>query len=217
MKKGLWLTLLVVFTFTFGLTVQAKDDGTIKTGIFADEIELSGMSADQALAAIEAYVEELKAVAITLQVADNQVVQTTAGDLGITWENRDLVTKALELGTHGNVIQRYKILKDLEYENYVFDIEFSFDVQAINDILANECTKYNREAVNASLKRENGQFQVVEGQTGYMLDVETSIDNDPEPEHRPNAHPGRHLRPWPLRPHHPRQQAHENSNIGVAN
>ena len=49
-------------------------------------------------------------------------------------------------------------------------------MQAISDILTSECTKYDREAVNVSLKRENGSFQVVEGQTGYVLDVETSID-----------------------------------------
>lgn len=176
MKKGFSVILLMVLTLAFGLTVQAEGDETIKTGVFADEIELSGKTAAEATAAIEAYVEGLKEVEITLLAADDNEVTTTAGDLGITWANPELVTEALELGTHGNVIERYKALKDLEYENKIFDIAFTFDIQAINDILTDKCAKYNREAVNVSLKRENGAFQVVEGQTGYILDIETSID-----------------------------------------
>ena len=176
MKKGFSIILLMVLTLAFGVTVQAEGDETIKTGVFADEIDLSGKTEAEAAAAIESYVEGLKEVEITLLAADNNEVTITAGDLGIAWANRELVAEAMELGTHGNVIERYKILKDLEHENKVFDIAFTFDIQAINDILTNQCAKYNREAVNVSLKRENGAFQVVEGQTGYLLDIETSID-----------------------------------------
>lgn len=176
MKRGFSVVLLMVLSLAFGLTVQAKGDDTVKPGVYAGDIDLSGMTAEQATAAIEAYVENLQVVEITLQAADNNGVQVTAGELGVTWANRELVTEALELGRHGNVIQRYKALKDLEHENKVFEIALGFDIQAINDVLANECAKYDREAVNVSLKRENGEFTIVEGQTGYMLDIETSID-----------------------------------------
>lgn len=168
--------LSLVMLFTFEITAQAKEADTVKTGIFAEEIDLSGLTAAQAAAAIESYVEELQAAEITLLAADNNEVVVTAEDLGITWANRELVEEAMELGTKGNVIQRYKILKDLEHNNQVFRIELGFDIQAINDVLTNECAKYDREAVNVSLKRENGEFQVVEGQIGYLLDIETSID-----------------------------------------
>lgn len=176
MKSGFPVVLLLVLCFAFDLTVQAKGSDTIKTGVYADNIDMSGMTAAEATAAIEAYVEELKAVELTLLAADNNEVKTTVGDLGITWANEELVTEALELGSHGNVIQRYKMLADLEHENKVYDIVFEFDMQAINDLLANECAKYDREAVNVSLKREDGEFHVVEGQTGYLLDIEASID-----------------------------------------
>ena len=176
-KTGLSLVLLLVLTFAFGITAQAKEENTIKTGIYADGIELSGMTAGQAEAAISAYVEELEAVPITLEAGGNNEVEVTAGDLGIQWVNPDLVEEAMELGRHGNVIQRYKALKDLEHENHIFKIEFSFDLQAISDVLTEKCAKYDQKAVNASLKRVDGKFQVVDGQTGYMLDVESSIDS----------------------------------------
>ena len=176
MKKGCYALLLAVMTLMFGMTAQAKTNDTIKSGIYADSVDLSSKTSAEAEAAIDAYVEELKSVEITLLAADNNEVKTTAGDLGITWSNRELVSEALELGTQGNIIERYKMLKDLEHDKYIFTIEFEFDIEAINNILTEEATKFNQEAVNASLKRENGVFTVVDGQTGYVVDVETSID-----------------------------------------
>ncbi len=175
-RKSGMLVLILVSALMFGMTVQAKEQDTIKTGVYAGDIDLSGKSRIEATAAIEGYVNDLAQVEITLQAANNKEVKVTAADLGITWANPDLVEEALELGEQGNIIQRYKALKDLEHENHVYDIELNFDIQAINDIIAGKCTKYDQEAVDVSLKRENGVFTVVDGQIGYVLDVETSID-----------------------------------------
>lgn len=176
MKRGSLGLLLLLLTLTLGMTAQAKSEDTVKTGIFAGEIDLSGMTGEQAAAAVEAYVETLKEVEITLLAAQDQEVKVTAEELGIAWKNPELVTEALEIGKHGNVIERYKILMDLEHKNKVFEIELDFDIQAISSILTEKCAKYDRKAVNVSLKRTNGQFEIVEGHAGYMLDVETSID-----------------------------------------
>lgn len=175
-EAGCLFALVLSCVLLFGLSAQAKGEDTMKKGIFAGDIDLSGMTAGQATAAVEEYVEGLKETEITLLAAADREVVVTAGDFGITWANPELVSDAIEIGKHGNVIERYKVLKDLEHENKVYPIEISFDLQAISDILANKCAKYDVKAVNVALKRENGQFQVIEGQTGYMLDVETSID-----------------------------------------
>ncbi len=157
-----------------GVPAQAASADTMKKGIYADEIELSGMTSGEAVQAIEAYVEELKGVKLTLLAAGDNKVETTAGDLGITWANPELVQEALHIGTTGNVIERYKIMKDLEHENLVYSVAFDFDEAAIRDLLATEGVRYDQDAVNMSLAREDGQFQIIEGQTGYKLDVETS-------------------------------------------
>lgn len=150
---------------------------TVKQGVYAESLDLSGMTGAEALSSVAGYVESLKEVPVTLIAGGGNEVVTTAGALGLAWSNPDLVEEALELGTAGNVIERYKVIKDLEHENIVYDIELSFDISAINDLLAGECSRYDQKAVNASLKRENGTFQIVQGQTGYKLDVESSIDN----------------------------------------
>ena len=169
-------TLSVVMMLGFGTQVNAKEAETIKTGIYAESIDLSNMTAAQANEAIYEYVDSLNDVEITLLAANDQEIVTTAGELGVGWANPDLVEEALHIGTTGNIIRRYKVLKDLEHENKVYSIEFGFDMKAINDILANEGSKYDQKAVDYALTRTGGTFQIVAGQIGYMLDVESSID-----------------------------------------
>ena len=176
MKKGTYAILPLIALLTLGSVSRAANEDTIKNGIFAGEVDLSGMTQIQAKTAVEDYIASFSDVEITLLAAEGNQVTVTAGELGISWANPDLVEEAASIGTRGNVIERYKILKDLEYENKIYPIELSFDLQTISDILTQECTQFDVDAVDASLVRENDQFRVVEGRTGYKLDVETSID-----------------------------------------
>ncbi|HBA49311.1 MAG TPA: hypothetical protein DCZ91_16265 [Lachnospiraceae bacterium] len=180
MKRGIkWAraaVLLLGCMLVFGLRVDAQGAETIKNGIFAGDIDLSGMSTEEATQAVEAYVEGLKGTEITLLAAADTEVVVTAGELGGFWANPELVTQAAEVGSKGNVIERYKLLKDLEEENLVLPVEISFDLQAISDLLLERCVQYDVKAEDATLVRENGEFRVVGGRTGYALDVETSVD-----------------------------------------
>jgi len=158
------------------LTVQAQEEEKIKDGIFISGVEVSGMTKEEATQAVWDYVEELGDVSVTLEAAEGNEVQVAARELGLTWSNLEVVDEAMEIGMHGNVIQRYKIMKDLQHENQIFDLEFDFDIGAIDEVLRNECTQYDQEAIAWNLKRVDGEFVIEEGQIGYRLDVESSID-----------------------------------------
>lgn len=158
------------------LDVQAKEADTMKNGVYAGDISLAGMTAEEANAAIEDYVDSLKDALVTLEGAENQAVTVTAEELGLYWSNPELVSEALTLGTKGNIIQRYKALKDLEYENKVYEIAIDFSMDDINTVLVEKCTVYDRKAIDYQMKHEDGQFIITPGETGYFLDVEMSID-----------------------------------------
>lgn len=177
LRRGCLCAFLFGCALFFGITAQAKDGGTIKKGIYAGNIELSGMTEEEATQAIQGFVDELQGVEITLLAAGDREVVVTAGQLGIAWANPEIVQEAMEVGTHGNVIKRYKVMKDLEHSNLVYKIDISFDLQTISDFLTYNCAQYDIDAVDWSLVREDGEFRIVEGVVGYALDVETSIDN----------------------------------------
>ena len=182
MKKNFVKKIAVLLGITAALALcpakeaAAKSDNTIKAGIYIGDISVAGMTADEARNAVNEYIDSLREVEITLLVTEENSVTVTAGELGVSWGNPEIVDAAAMLGTQGNIVQRYKALKDLEKENKVYAIELDFDIVAINRILADECKQYDTTAVDMGLVLENGVFRVVEGQTGYALDVEDSID-----------------------------------------
>lgn len=179
MSKGFRQGKLLLFTLAmvlcFHIHAYAGED-TIRDGVYAGNIQLSGLTPEEATARIQEYVDGLGDARVVLVAAGDREVTVTAAQLGLEWNNPELVHHAATLGTTGNVIQRYKQIKDLQVENKVYDIELAFDVLAINHILVEQCSQYDQPAINASMIRENDQFVITEGQVGYELDVETSID-----------------------------------------
>ena len=174
--KVLWAACLTAVFWLFPADAHAKGSDTIKPGVYAGDISLADMTAEEAKSQIEAYIASLETVEITLLAADNQSVVVTAGELGVAWANPEILEEAVSHGTHGNVVQRYKALKDLETNNVVYPIELEFDITAIDRVLTEQCRAFDREAVDYELTYKNGEFTVIEGQTGYLLDVESSID-----------------------------------------
>lgn len=173
--------MLVCLLWLQSSLVEASEKGQIKDGVFAGlseedkALELSGMTADQAREAIEGYVTKLREIPITLVAGGGRQVTVSAGELGLAWDNPQIVDQALHLGTQGNVVQRYKMLKDLEHDNQVLVMEFSVSDEAVRTVLTEQCAVYDQEAVDMALVRENKVFSVVEGQPGYALNVEESL------------------------------------------
>ncbi len=110
MKKKIseWLFAAATGLLLLGypLAAEAKEADTIKDGVYAGEIHLSGMTAEEATAEIQEYVDSLKDCLITLKGKEGQAVTVTAEELGIYWSNPEVVTEALSRGTKGHVIER---------------------------------------------------------------------------------------------------------------
>ncbi len=178
MKKYFRQFGIVAFSLALFLgvsvTAQAQEEYTIRDGIYISGMDVGGMTAQEAEAAIDDYVNSIKPAIITLNTANEGEVQITAGDLGLTWVNREIVEEAAGIGQEGNVIVRYKMMKDLQQDNIYYELEFSFDEEAIHRILEEKCVKYDSEAVNAALSRVDGAFVIEDGQSGYTLDVDAS-------------------------------------------
>ena len=177
MKKFIKVILGVSICFQIacmGMSVQAKGNDTILSGVYIDNIDVSGMTASEAKIIINQMIAEKMETPITVQcVNDNEVVVTPA-QLGMKWTNQEIVQEAANVGKVGNIIERYKIKKDLERENYVLNTAYSLDRKLINDFIDTECVVFNQEAVDLSLQRSNGAFSVTEGKQGLHIDTEAA-------------------------------------------
>lgn len=157
------------------LDVQAASkDSKIEEGITVGTVDISGMSISQAESKLEAFVDSLRNVPITLRLEGGQDTVGTAGELGIRWENDGTLEKAAMLGKRGNIVQRYKALADLKKSGQNYPLNISFGEDVIESILNSLSGTYDQEAVEASLTKNEEGFQITEGQTGRILDKEKS-------------------------------------------
>lgn len=174
----LWtFALVLVLAGGFGKTeVQAREENnTILNGVYIGEVDLSGMTADEAAQAVNQFVEGLKGRNVTLGVAGDRYVAVTVGDLGLKWENTDVLTEAAAVGKKGNFIKRYMAIQDLKKGNKVYDLELSLDENAVRAVLEEQCTEYDIPAQNATMTRVDGAFQIEEGQVGEAVNIEESL------------------------------------------
>lgn len=180
MKKfvglGLLLSLVAALAGTGSREVLAKDneDQTIHKGVYVDEIDLSGMTVAEAKREVADYVSQLEEETLTLEIFDEQL-QVTLGELGLECTNLDVIDEAAQLGKKGNIIKRYKERKDLEHEKKVYKLEWVLAPEQVRDYVTTECVKFDSEAKDATLKRVNGSFEIVDGNTGTKLDVDGSV------------------------------------------
>ena len=107
---------------------------------------------------------------LTLKIGDHQL-QPTLSELGLECTNLDVTEEAVQLGKVGNIIQRYKDRKDLEHENKNYQLEWTLDPALVSEYVANECTQFDQEAVDAGLEKSGNSFTYVPGTTGLLLDT----------------------------------------------
>ncbi|MCM1136623.1 MAG: VanW family protein [Clostridium sp.] len=173
--KGFFCVFLIIAAAGLPkIQVQAQEEDRILQGVYIEDMSLGGMTASEAKAMVENYVGGLCERTITLTTVNDNSVQITPADVGLHWNNPEIVEEAAKIGQTGNIVQRYKAAKDLQYQNTVFQLELAVDEELIKYILEEQCSVYNVEAADATLTRTEGSFTVNPGQTGQIVDVAAS-------------------------------------------
>ena len=171
--KGSLLLAICLLAMTSSMTVCAAGE-TILKGVSIDKLDVSGMTREEALAALESYEKNLGGQSIKLGIGDN-VIEAKLSDLGVTFDNEDLVDEAIGIGHAGNIVKRYKDQKDLQHSGKTFPLSWQTNEDTVRTYVENNCTKYDKKAQNASLTRENGAFNFVAGTEGLELNVDSAV------------------------------------------
>lgn len=175
-KRSILSTVfLLLISFLLGgnaVYASAKEnDNTICKGVFIDEVDVSGMTKAEAEVAIDDFVENLKTRGIAIMVGED-IVYTTLGDFDYNYDPNDNIEQALALGKSGNLIKRYKDLKDIEQGSVILPLTFSFDEKKIKDLVKEDVSAYNVAPQDATVKRKNGEFVYTNHVVGSKVNVE---------------------------------------------
>ena len=143
---------------------------TLPDGFFVGEVSLGGMTEEQARQAIAAEAGRLSGRRITLDIAGNPS-SVTAEKLGVSWSNEDVVEKAMDQISSGNLVRQYMVRKDTEKNPVRIPLETRVDEGKVESFVKSQTEGLMAEPQNASIIRVDGAFQITPGVSGKVVDV----------------------------------------------
>lgn len=167
--------ILTVSFVLFGnaFCAYAADNNKITKGVFIDEVDVSGLTATEAENKVNDFVNVLRDREISIKVDDN-MVSYKLGDLGYSHKINNVIDQALELGTAGNLIRRYKDLKDIANGGITYPLEFTIDENRVRELVSTTVTKFNVDPVDATVSRKKGEMIYTDHVLGKKVDVEAT-------------------------------------------
>lgn len=155
--------------------VALASDTTIANGVHVEGVDLSGMTPEQAKAALQAKADALASTPVNLRMGEN-IITTSLAELGYTCTNLDIVDSLVPIGKSGNIVERYKEQKDLENETVQYALDFTVDPSRVQAFVQN-CSVYNTDPVEGELLVGDDGYPYVEGGTkGITLKPEESAE-----------------------------------------
>lgn len=147
-----------------------------KYGIYIDNINVTNMTRSQMEKAVETRLKELSDDVIVLHAGDNQV-RTTAGALGLTYTNKDVVDEALSIGKKGNIFKRFLAERQLEKGGpIVLDLDFAVSRSDVSTVLAKNANALNcSPQSNGVVLNDDNTFTLTPGKAGVALNNKASV------------------------------------------
>ena len=156
--------------------VEAVSMNTIGHHIYVEDVDVSGMTVEEAKAALEEKISDYQAGAVTLS-ADGEQIEVTLAELGLTAKNlEETLEEAVSYGKDGSIWKRYQTLTALEEDSLTFDITYTVDLGTIQTMLSEKTQEMGVKPQDATLVRKDGAFVVSEEVDGIQVDVEASAE-----------------------------------------
>lgn len=170
-KVNIWGTFLAAAAAAvfFAGPAYGKEK-TLPDGFFVGEVSLGGMTEEQARQAIAEEAERLSGRKVTLDIAGNPS-SVAAEKLGVSWSNEDVVERAINQISSGNLVRQYMVRKDTEKNPVHIPLETRVDESKVESFVKSQTEGLMAEPQNASIVRVDGTFQITPGVSGKVVDV----------------------------------------------
>lgn len=174
-----FLCLLCLCGVVYGMLyryVSRFPKDQILTNVYIGPVEVSGMTAEEAVWSIETYRKERLADRVTMEV-EGQSAEVTLGELGLEYRDaKQVANKAVHYGKEGTVIQRFQKIRGLSDEKHVIKENLQLNPETAKAVINERAVPLAVGAENAYIERTGEDaFQVVQEKEGYTVDVDASI------------------------------------------
>ena len=148
---------------------------TIVRGVKIGEVDVGGLTEEEARAAVESYFGAYEEGTFCLSF-DAGEAKTSLEELGISWDNPEVIDEAAACGRSGNMLERYKEERRIEREEEILPFEYSIDEELLRSYLSGQAQQRDTPAVDAKITRSGDSFEVTPSSAGLSVDVEATLE-----------------------------------------
>ncbi len=154
-------------------------DEVYEDNIKVAEINVSGLTYEEAKAAVDAEIKSRLESQIKMIISDTEHVYTF-GEMGIAFpdqEVEEILKESIMYGNHGTLITVYKEKATIDVEGKEFDIDYNLNEDKVKQTITELAESYTEQMPqNAEIHRVGGKFVLVESVNGIGVNVEDTVN-----------------------------------------
>ncbi|MST82838.1 VanW family protein [Bilifractor porci] len=151
---------------------ESTETGSVDSSrkVYIENIDVTDMTEDEANAAVKKKMEELSADTIVFH-GGCHTYETTAGDLGLSYSNTNIVKEALSIGTKGSALKRFLANRSMaENGPITLCLDLTVDADKVLEAVKNSESVLNCEPKKAGLKKNSDNtFSITEKEDGCKI------------------------------------------------
>ncbi len=163
------LAAVLIVSGIFSGGAYAAAQPTIPQGVEVEGIDLSNMTSEEAKAALNDFIDQVKGGTLHLTDEEGVVMDIPFSQFGVDIVDYEVVDTLSQIGSEGNILKRYKALRDVQNGHGDYTIQFTCDTEALENILNERAGEVNREPEDAILVRHGGQLLITDEVIGRTL------------------------------------------------
>ncbi len=163
-------------------------ENIIFPGVFISGMEVGGLTADESAALLGKNRDKLQTNNIVLQYNGKKWLYSF-NKLGITFDIRATVDKALQEGKSGRNLQKALEMFRIRYSKPNFPLEYNLDEAKFKNALKEIAGEINVQPVNAAVVSEHGKIRIVPEVDGKSLNIAASMEQVIEAIRKPGNDP----------------------------
>ena len=160
--------LILFFTFSIIFALTTSQSSTIINGVSIKDIEVSGLTKEQALEKLTSSFNEKLSQKITLKHND-YAIDVFLNQFDVSFDLAKAVDSAYSLGRTGNIFQNnYNIIGSMISGTKITP-SFSFNEESLNSLISEMETNFSDRLVNSSYYVEGNNLILTKGKDGVII------------------------------------------------
>lgn len=178
-KKNIIISVIVILAIIIGsvtayiVSIQKKVEkwnNKIYPNVYIENVDLSGMSKDEAIKALNEKIKEpIQNKAITVKAADKSI-EIKYSDLSPEYNIDATVDEAMNYGKDLNLFEKNELIEGSSKKE--LKLEFKYDETKLVGYEDKLAEMVNQDAKNATISLSGGGIDVVDGQDGRAIEKE---------------------------------------------